>query len=231
MALLRPAASSRAVKDQANRTAEPANSKMMSPREKFAFHKWLVLEMQQQIFARPPKDDTAASGWANVLGQRASIEGVYHGIILSSEYAALESGKAADLKALRFYGNEMAMLDFPSAQENDARVQTAAAKYVKDSMALPVFTLKRELGERILREADARKADEEKLAAWYSGIAARWARQDIDFGMPQRNNKDEAFHFNWAKENTLGMVQWELLNKAHRILNHHGGIAVKSAGK
>jgi hypothetical protein len=226
---LRPSA--KMVREQTNSTAEPNTTKMMSPREKFAFHKWLVLEMQEQIFARPAKDQNSAAGWANVLGQRASIEGVYHGIILSSEYANLEKGNAADIKALRFYGNEMAMLEFPSAQESDARVQGAAAKYVKESMGLPIYTLKRELGERILREADKRRGDTEKLAAWFAGIASRWARQDINFGMPQRNNKDEAFHFNWAKENTLGMIQWELLNKAHRILNHLGGIAVSPTGK
>lgn len=68
--------------------------------------------MQEQIFARPAKDQVAAAGWANVLGQRASIEGVYHGLILSSEYMALEKGNAADIKVLRFFGNEMAMLEF-----------------------------------------------------------------------------------------------------------------------
>jgi len=225
----RPPAS--ATKRLTNQTAEPSNSKLMSPREKFAFHKWLVLEMQEQVFARPVKNQASAAEWANVLGQRASIEGVYHGIILSTEYGNLEKGKASDIKALRFFANEMAMLDFPTALETDSRVQAAASKYVKDSMGFPIFTLKRELGERILREADKRKGDEEKLAAWFAGIAARWAKQEIDFGMPQRNNKDEVFHFNWAKENTLGMVQWELLNKSHRILNQLGGIAFSPAGK
>lgn len=223
--------SRRLIKEQTNNTAEPNGSKMMSPREKFAFHKWLVIEMQEQIFARPIKDTSSAAGWANVLGQRASIEGVYHGIILSSEYVSLEKGNAANIKALRFFGNEMAMLEFPSAHESDSRVLAAAAKYVKESMGLPIYTLKRELGERILREADKRRGDSEKLAAWFAGIAARWAMHDINFGMPQRNNKDEVFHFNWAKENTLGMIEWELLNKAHRILNHLGGIAVNPTGK
>jgi hypothetical protein len=222
---------SRARQEESNKTAEPSNVKMMSPREKLAFHRWLVLEMQEQVFARPVKDPSAAAGWANVLSQRASIEGVYHGIILSTEYLALESGKPSDIKALRFFGNEMAMLDFPAANEDDPRVAAASAKYLKDSMSWPIYTLKREMGERILREANKRKADADKLAAWYAGIAARWAKHDVNFGLPQRNSKDEAFHYNWAKENTLGMIQWELLNKAHRILNQLGGVAVNPTGK
>ncbi len=218
-------------KEESNRAAEPTNVKMMSPREKLAFHRWLVLEMQEQIFSRPVKDQNSASALANVLSQRASIEGVYHGIVLSTEYVALEKGQPSNVKALRFYGNEMAMLDYPAATESDPRVVSASAKYLKDSMGWPIYTLKRELGERILRESEGRKDDSEKLAAWYSGIAARWAKYEIDFGLPQRNNKDEVFHFNWAKENTLGMIQWELLNRAHRILNKLGGIATSPIGK
>jgi hypothetical protein len=227
---LKPSSLSRR-QQESNRAAEPSNVKLMSPREKLEFHRWLVTEMLEQIYARPIKDKSVAAGWANVLSQRASIEGVYRGLILSSDYLALESGKPSDLKALRFFGNEMAMLDYPAATEEDSRVKDASARYVKDSMRLPIYTLKREMGDRILREANQRKADPEKLAAWYSGIATRWAKYNVNFGLPQRNQKDEAFHFKWAKENTLGMIQWELLNKAHRILNQFAGIAINPNGK
>ncbi len=203
----------------------------MSSREKFAFHRWLVVEMQEQIYARPLKDKSGAVGWANVLSQKGSIEGVYHGFILSSEYTALEQGKAANIKALHFFGEEMALLDYPSALESDKRVQESSSRYLKEKMSNSIYTLKRELGERIVREADKRKNDPEKLAAWYSGIVARWAKLDISFGLPKRNEKDEVFHFNWAKENSLGMLEWELLNREHRILNQLGGIAYNPAAK
>jgi hypothetical protein len=49
--------------------------------------------------------------------------------------------------------------------------------------------------------------------------------------MAQRNKTDEIFHFNWAKENKLGMIQWELLNKVHRLMNAYGGIGASPAGK
>ncbi len=230
LAILKPSAP--VPKAGENKAAEPSGGGLMSPKEKFAFHKWLVTEMQEQIFSRPLSDKNSAGGWANVLSQRGSIEGVYHGFVLSSEYIALEQGKAADIKALRFFGNEMAMMDFPSFPESDPKVQEAAAKYVTGKMRDSIYMLKRELGERIIREAEKRKEDREKLAAWYASIAARWAKMDIPFGLSQRNNKDEVFHFNWAKDNNLGMVQWELLNRAHRILNSLGGITAASpAGK
>lgn len=203
----------------------------MSPRERFAFHRWLILEMQEQVFARPVSDKAAANGWANVLSQKGSIEGVYHGLVLSSEYAGLERGRPSNVQALRFFGLEMALMDFPAAMESDHHIQSASARYVKESLELSIFTLKRELGERILREAEKRKDDREKLAAWYSSIAARWSKLDISFGLPLRNERDEVFHFQWAKENTLGMVEWELLNRAHRILNHLGGVTVSPSGR
>lgn len=210
----------------ASKEAVPGSG--ISAKEKFAFHRWLVTEMQEQIFSRPVKNSADSEGWANVLSQKGSIEGVYHGFVLSSEYFALEKGKAANIKALRFYGTEMAMMDFPASPENDPKVQAAASRYVKDKMQETVYTLKRELGERILHEAEKRKTDNEKLAAWYAGIAIRWIKQDVSFGLPQRNTNDEVFHFNWAKNNSFGMLEWELLNREHRIFNQLGGIAVTS---
>jgi len=226
--LVRPAAFR--PKGPAIESAESPAMRMKSQREKFVFYKWLVTEMQEQIFARPPRNAADAGGWANVLTQSGSIEGVYHGFVLSTDYLALEqSKKPADVKALRFYGLEMALLDYPYALESDEKVQAAAAKYVQSNMTTSIYALKRELGERILREAVKRKVDAEKLAAWYSGIVARWTKLDIPFGLPQRNEKSEAFHFEWAKENTLGMLEWELLNREHRILNQLGGIAPAAA--
>lgn len=224
--MLRPGAQQFQTKQANESSAETENVKLMSPREKLAFYKWLVNEMKVQIFAHPVTDTYDTGGWANVLAQSGSIEGVYHGFVLSTEYGNLEQAKkAADIKALRFYGLEMALMDFPYATSTDDKVQAAAAKYVQENMNTSIFTLKKDLGERILKEAVKRKGDEEKLAAWYAAIAARWANEGVAFGLPKRNEKSEVFHFNWAKENTLGLLEWELLNREHRILNDLGGIA------
>jgi hypothetical protein len=209
-------------------SVEPANASQMSHQEKLGFYRWLVTEMETQVYARTVIDPNDVAGWVNVLAQQGSIEGVYHGLVYSTDYGTLQQiKKPADVKALRFFSTEMALMDFPAGGRHDNEVQAAAAKYVQDNINTSIYTLKQVLGERILKEAVKNKGNEDNLAAWYSGIVARWAKLDIPFGLAQRNNKDEVFHFNWAKTNTLGMLEWELLNREHRILNQFGGIAVE----
>ena len=208
-------------------SAEPAGN-MMTPGERFSFYRWLVKEMQEQILAKPVTDPSQVNSWANVLIQHGSLEGVYHGFVLSTEYSALEKGRA-DLKALRFFASEMAALDQPLLPETDPSIVSASEGYAKDYMGQPLFTLKRVLGERILEEAIKRKGDVEGLATWYASFAAKWSRMGVPLGAEQRLKTDEAFHFRWAKDNNLGLIQWELLNRAHRILNSLGGVALPSS--
>ena len=216
-----------AQENQKNQAPEP--DAIMSPGEKMNFHRWLVTEMMEQVYAKPfAKDNKEIGGWANVFSQRGSVEGVYHGLILSSDYTALEKGKA-DARALRFFALEMAMLNNPILNEQDPKIKAASAEFAKEDLGTSIFTLKRVLGEKVLAEAEARKNDKEKLAAWYSAMAARWAKLKVPFGLPQRDKTDEVFHFNWAKENNLGMIEWELLNKAHRLMNHYGNLNAAAA--
>lgn len=206
-------------------SAEPAGKPSMSAGEKQAFYRWLVSEMHEQIFLQPAKSKADIESWASIFSQGASIEGVYHGLVLSKEYAELERGKA-NLRALRWFAAEMAWLDDPEAKETDPAAKARNESYAKQHISSSLFTLKRELGERLLGEVEKRKASSEKLASWYASIAARWAKMDVSFGMASRNRDDFSFHRDWAKENSLGLVQWELLNRAHRILNDRGGVAV-----
>lgn len=228
---LRPSAMQKAAQSQArqvNVAAEP--EKLMTASEKLSFHRWMVNEMIEQVFGRRVKDKSEVEGWANVLSQRGSVEGVYHGLVLSAEYAELEKGRA-DVKALRFFAHEMAMLDSPASSEQDPKIKAASEGIARANMTTPLFAMKRELAEKVIREADKRKDNKDTLAAWYSAMAARWAKLGVDLGLPQRNKAEEIFHFNWAKENNLGMIQWELLNKVHRLMNSLGGVQFSPAGK
>lgn len=211
-------------KDQGavERSADPSNS-MLTQGERFAFHRWLVKEMLEQVFGKAAKSATEVDAWANVFSQRGSMEGVYHGMVLSSEYSALEQGKT-DMKAVRFFAQEMAAMDHPNAKDTDEAIRKSAEDYAKKYMAHSLFTLKRLLGDRVISESVARKGDKDQLAAWYASFVGRWSKAGVSFGMAQRDNPNEAFHFKWAQENTLGMVQWELLNRLHRILNNYGGL-------
>jgi hypothetical protein len=209
---------------QKEMSADPLNA-MMTKGEVFNFHRWLIKEMQEQILVRPANNDQDINGWANVLSQRGSIEGVYHGFVLSAEYGAKETGKP-ELKAVRFFAQEMAAFDFPNAKDGDPEMAKAAEKYAKENMGTPLFVMKRFLGDRILKESIARKADKERLASWYSGFVGRWSKAGVPFGHKQRDSGTEAYHYKWALDNNLGMVQWELLNRMHRIMNAYGGVAL-----
>jgi hypothetical protein len=204
-------------------SAEP--NSLLTKGERYSFYRWLVKEMQEQIMAKPLASNGDVDVWANVLSQKGSLEGVYHGFVLSTEYSAKETGKT-DLKAVKFFAAEMAALDNPLLAENDPKTVASNEGYVKEYLNAPLFTLKRVLGEKVLEEAAKRKADSENLAAWYAPFAAKWSRIGIPLGNESRMRGDEGFHFTWAKENTLGLVQWELLNRVHRILNSLGGVAL-----
>ncbi|RYZ99764.1 MAG: hypothetical protein EOP11_19075 [Proteobacteria bacterium] len=208
-------------------SAEPTG-KLLTAGDRFNFYRWLVKEMQEQILGRATTDNAKINNWAGVLAQAGSLEGVYHGIVLSTDYNDLEKGRA-DLKAVRFFASEMAALDFPLLPETDAKVVAATQGYAQTAMTTPLFTLKRLLGERILEESVKQKGDAERLANWYAPLAAKWSRVGIPLGAEQRARTDEAFHFRWATENNLGLVQWELLNRAHRILNALGGVPAIAA--
>lgn len=207
--------------EEASKAAEPLS--FMTQGEKLAFHRWLISEMHQQVFGSLSASQSEVNSWANVLSQRGSIEGVYHGMVLSKEYAGLEKGKV-DIRALRFFAAEMAAMDYPLLVETHEDVRKAGEAYAKEYLSSSLYTLKRILGERILTESIKRKDDPEKLAMWYASFASKWAKFGIPFGAEQRNKADEAFHFRWAKENSLGLIQWELLNRAHRILNSLGNV-------
>lgn len=227
-----PAAS----KPSSNNVEKSATS-ITSDGEKKAFFRWLVNEMQEQIYLRPMKSKANLEGWTNIFSQGASIEGVYHGMVLSSEYTAMENGHA-DLKAVRFFAQEMAELEVGALKEKsknsaewEPALKRSSERYVKEHAQDSIYTLKRVLGERLLSEIEKKKTEKTKLADWYASLTIRWIKLDIPFGMKQRNNSDEDFHRNWAKENSFGFLQWEVLNRAHRILNQLGGISVSPAGK
>jgi hypothetical protein len=223
--LIRPAAQKdRKADEQSDRAAEPSKG-LLTQGERFAFHRWLVAEMQDQIFAGKTRGSTSVNDWANVLSQRGSIEGVYRGLVLSSEYASLERGRA-EMRALRFFSQEMAALDHPNSNDGAEPVRAAREAYAKEYMGSSLFTLKRILGDKIIQQSNIRKSDRDRLAGWYASFVGRWNKAGVSFGMPDRNRDDEAFHFRWARENSLGMIQWELLNRAHRIMNEYGGVPV-----
>ncbi len=81
------------------------------------------------------------------------------------------------------------------------------------------FTLKRILGEEILKTVDLKKSYKEKLATWYGKTVLLLNKYGIDFGIAQRNKSDETYHYRWALYNDEDRIKWELLHRVHTILN------------
>jgi hypothetical protein len=105
----------------------------------------------------------------------------------------------------------------PSPRKID--VAEAAPRYSAQFVGASIYTLKRILGDEALKVVAAKKDFREKLALWYSKWVLHACSRGVDFGIPQRNKPDEAFHYQWAMSNTEDRLDWEVLNRVHRILN------------
>lgn len=213
---------------QENRAAQIATDEnsvsILGPGEKQAFFTWLFKEMHEQIYLKPDQSSKNLEAWINVLNQGGSIEGVYHGLVLSTDYASLEAG-VATLPAVRLFGEEYAWLIHPGKTDRlKAERERIAQKFLQDSVHNSIFTIKRQLGELVLQEMEKRKNNRAELSIWYGELAARWASRGVDFGMSSRNKSDFEFHRKWASTNSIGLIQWELLNRVHRMLNQYGGL-------
>ncbi len=200
-----------------NSTAIEPSVRLLSAKEKQQFNNWIVREMYEQIYGRKAKSAEELYNWSNVLNQGGSLEGVYHGMILSKEYAELEHGKAS-IAAVRFFSEEFSQL------ETGKPSPALAEKVARKAMEYSLFSLKRQLGELLLDEIQKKKDDRPALAKFYGNLTARWAEKGVAFGLADRNRADPDFHAEWARKNSIGMIEWEVLNRMHRIFNQYGGI-------
>lgn len=85
--------------------------------------------------------------------------------------------------------------------------------------ASSIFTLKRAIGTLALENLELRRADREALAEWYASLVLRLSVYGVDFGLKQRNDPDPAFHRAWARRAPFDRIEWEVLNRYHRVFN------------
>jgi hypothetical protein len=180
----------------------------------------LLHEMFQVVLLREPTGSGEFNSLWSPLVQGASIEGIYNGFVHSSRYSDLEqrTGRATAV-AFQIFSNEIGPVEEGLTQPSELEVRDPA-HYANAS----IFTLKRVLGDEALKVIRARIANPEDLAAWYGPWAARFARLQIDYGLPLRSNTDPAFHRKWLVDemkqpNGADYVVWEILNRVHRLLN------------
>lgn len=200
----------------------------------------ILREMLETIELQRPEDPVVFGQWMNVLNQGADFEGVYNSLTHSARYRSLEretlgSGAASyavfahEFEALRAESKHPLKLDADSArplpdQSDRHRAIFGSApvptlKNLEPFRSASVFTQKRVLGEAALGRVRELSKDRDALARWYGKFVVRMGMHGVDFGLKTRNDLDEAFHVNWARNAPLDRIQWEVLNRYHRLLN------------
>ena len=139
------------VKDEMSQASDPdsspsagalakANSELLSEMMKVVFHDDKI------------QDKSEFGGLTHSLNQGASLEGVYHGVVMGSRYRGLEaSAKAASPRVLKVFVLEMvelqsSMRDPTEFQVEDAR-KAPTIEYPDGSSATPQFGKKKESQE------------------------------------------------------------------------------------
>jgi hypothetical protein len=98
-------------------------------------------------------------------------------------------------------------------------INTLADRYTKQFVGASIFTLKRVLGDEALHVVADKKQHPEKLAMWYAKWVVHMAARGVDFGIALRNKPDFQFHYDWAIKAGQDRIEWEVLNRIHRVLN------------
>ncbi len=196
-------------------------------------NKEILEEMVVVVLQKEPQEWSSLSSFLEALDQGASYEEVYRGMIRSPEYQRLEQESGgASVEALKVFSALLSELEkqLPAPTPMDTLLQaaqvskeTSQSTEVKDLssafVGVPLFTLKKIIGEEALKVIAAQSEYREKLALWYSKWAIQMAKRSVDFGFEVRNNQNEAFYYRWALAQSRDLLQWEILNRFHRLLN------------
>lgn len=98
-------------------------------------------------------------------------------------------------------------------------IKALSEKYTQQFVGASVYTLKRIVGDEALRVVSVKKEYPEKLALWYSKWVVHMCALGVDYGIALRNKPDEQFHYKWALTAGEDRINWEVLNRVHRVLN------------
>jgi hypothetical protein len=107
----------------------------------------------------------------------------------------------------------------PALSANRHSVDNLERKYMMDFASASIFTMKRILGDEMLKLIAEKSRDPKALQSWYGEWVVRMARKGVDFGLPLRNKADAAFHSQWAATADPDRLKWEVLNRVDRVLN------------
>jgi len=150
--------------------------------------------------------------------EMAEIQGIMHS---PTEFSIVDAKKAPEII---FPDGNIPVIASPASQEVKKKLDKAARvqELIRTFIGASSFTLKRTLGEEVLRKFDEDKSDPGVVAHWYAKLVVRMATSKVDFGLELRNRADFDFHFKFAQKIAIDRVKWEVLNRYHRYLNAAG---------
>jgi hypothetical protein len=116
-----------------------------------------------------------------------------------------------------------ALASSAAAPASKLAVGDLQGKYAAVFASSSIFTLKRVLGDEIMKLVDEKGFVDDHaskaLQDWFGPWVVRMASYQVDFGLAQRNKPDAAFHSQWAASADSDLLRWEVLNRVHRVLN------------
>ena len=189
--------------------------------------------------AQPPAPISLATFSADAANQASSPD-------TSPDNSSLEYENNTDNGDGAFHSGDVALtpvVTFHSQGFTPAPSPTTPsanpAEYAKLFIGASIYTLKRILGEEVIKVMNEKNLYKGDQALWFSKWAIRIHQRGIDFGslLPDprgpvltpaqvddqstlRNSGDENAQFKWVMENTPDRLAWEVLNRIHRIMNH-----------
>jgi len=177
----------------------------------------ILQEMIRVIWLDEPESAEMFGEWLNSLNEGASIEGIYNGLIHNQTYRRREqSSESANVEALKAFIEMMLDLQSDLSQSMDRGALEAGFRN------LSVYGLKRILGDEALARLRRFRSPLD-LSKWYGPWAAHMTRFNVDFGLKQRNLSEADFHEQWSMQASPGSLDWEVLNRVHRVLNTMNG--------
>jgi simple sugar transport system permease protein len=202
-----------------------------------------IREMFNSVLQRSVRGNDEVLKYMNIMDQGGHYEGIYNGIVYSEEFRAKEKG-VAPIPTLKMYAELMTQIYYdqkldplripppetpdvppptptvaPPPQPTDEQRQQTRLDFEKEGITQSFYTLKRRLGEETLKTIELKREYKEKFATWYGRFTVFLNKKGVDFGLPQRNNQSEYFHYKWALDADEDRLKWECLNRIHVLMN------------
>lgn len=98
-------------------------------------------------------------------------------------------------------------------------IEEEATRLIDIFLGASHYTLKRVMGDEVLRKFDELKDSSGERAQWFADTVVTLNQTGVDFGLKERNSPNFDFHFRFAQKQSPDRLAWELLNRYHRYLN------------